>query len=309
MATDCLFCKMISGVIKPATVHEDDDVLAFKDINPQAPVHVLVIPQAPHRHAQRSEARGCALVGKLVLVAGKHRARAGRGRQRLPHGHELQRRRRPVSVACPSAFAWRTGHALAAGLKNNGAEGAVVCDPPGMEAAPGHPGPHAALLHPWREEKGRERRAWLRNPGKYRSERNVVVEIRAGPGRTLGLVLGLTLGPRHCRPRPLAARPGCSCRSARPGRNASPTSASRWRRSRWCSGPCLPCRPTCASATGPRHKSANLSSGIRPQSPRAARRTPPGAIQVFSCFSPLVLSFQDSVVASVQLATAEPFGE
>ena len=35
MATDCLFCKMVSGAIKPATVHEDDDVLAFKDINPR----------------------------------------------------------------------------------------------------------------------------------------------------------------------------------------------------------------------------------------------------------------------------------
>ena len=45
MATDCLFCKMVSGQIKPDKVHEDADILAFRDIHPQAPVHVLVIPK------------------------------------------------------------------------------------------------------------------------------------------------------------------------------------------------------------------------------------------------------------------------
>jgi histidine triad (HIT) family protein len=43
---DCLFCKMVAGAIKPDVVYEDDRILAFKDINPQAPVHVLVIPKA-----------------------------------------------------------------------------------------------------------------------------------------------------------------------------------------------------------------------------------------------------------------------
>ncbi|MDD2802261.1 MAG: HIT domain-containing protein, partial [Methylococcales bacterium] len=43
--TDCLFCKMVSGVIKPDVVYEDDSVLAFRDINPQAPVHILIIPK------------------------------------------------------------------------------------------------------------------------------------------------------------------------------------------------------------------------------------------------------------------------
>jgi histidine triad (HIT) family protein len=42
---DCLFCKMIAGVIKPDVVFEDDTVLAFNDINPQAPVHILIIPK------------------------------------------------------------------------------------------------------------------------------------------------------------------------------------------------------------------------------------------------------------------------
>ncbi|MEK7260462.1 MAG: histidine triad nucleotide-binding protein [Pseudomonadota bacterium] len=71
MATDCLFCKMISGAIKPATVHEDDDVLAFKDINPQAPVHVLIVPKRHIATLNDLKPADAALVGKLVLVAGK----------------------------------------------------------------------------------------------------------------------------------------------------------------------------------------------------------------------------------------------
>ena len=42
---DCLFCKIINGDIPSTKVYEDDSVLAFKDINPNAPVHVLVIPK------------------------------------------------------------------------------------------------------------------------------------------------------------------------------------------------------------------------------------------------------------------------
>lgn len=42
---DCLFCKMVAGDIKPDVVFEDESVLAFRDINPQAPVHILIIPK------------------------------------------------------------------------------------------------------------------------------------------------------------------------------------------------------------------------------------------------------------------------
>ena len=44
--TSCLFCKMVTGEIKPDIVFEDDTVLAFRDINPQAPVHLLIVPKA-----------------------------------------------------------------------------------------------------------------------------------------------------------------------------------------------------------------------------------------------------------------------
>jgi histidine triad (HIT) family protein len=43
--SDCLFCKIINREIKGAIVYEDDRVLAFNDINPQAPTHVLVVPK------------------------------------------------------------------------------------------------------------------------------------------------------------------------------------------------------------------------------------------------------------------------
>lgn len=42
---DCIFCKIINGEIPSAKVYEDDKILCFKDINPEAPVHVLIIPK------------------------------------------------------------------------------------------------------------------------------------------------------------------------------------------------------------------------------------------------------------------------
>ncbi|HEY8471470.1 MAG TPA: histidine triad nucleotide-binding protein [Natronosporangium sp.] len=48
MSNDCLFCKIVAGELPATVVHETDQTLAFRDINPQAPVHVLVIPKAHH---------------------------------------------------------------------------------------------------------------------------------------------------------------------------------------------------------------------------------------------------------------------
>ena len=43
---DCIFCMIIEGKIPSSKVYEDEDILAFNDINPQAPIHVVVIPKA-----------------------------------------------------------------------------------------------------------------------------------------------------------------------------------------------------------------------------------------------------------------------
>lgn len=68
---DCLFCKMVAGEIKPDTVYEDDDVLAFRDISPQAPMHVLVIPKRHISTLNDLEAEDAKLVGQLTLAAAK----------------------------------------------------------------------------------------------------------------------------------------------------------------------------------------------------------------------------------------------
>lgn len=64
---DCLFCKMISGEIKPDVLYENANVLAFRDINPQAPVHILIIPK---RHvATLNDLDDPVLAGQLLQTA------------------------------------------------------------------------------------------------------------------------------------------------------------------------------------------------------------------------------------------------
>lgn len=68
---DCLFCKIVSGVIPTQRLHEDADTLAFADIHPQAPTHLLVIPKRhipSHAHALPEDAT---LLGRLLAVAGE----------------------------------------------------------------------------------------------------------------------------------------------------------------------------------------------------------------------------------------------
>ena len=63
----CLFCKMVAGDIKPNIVFEDDNILAFRDINPQAPVHILIIPKA--HVATLDDLDNTLLAGQLVQTA------------------------------------------------------------------------------------------------------------------------------------------------------------------------------------------------------------------------------------------------
>jgi len=66
--SECLFCKMVSGEIAPDKVYEDDDVLAFRDISPQAPLHVLIIPKEHIATLNDLEERHAAVLGKMYLV-------------------------------------------------------------------------------------------------------------------------------------------------------------------------------------------------------------------------------------------------
>jgi histidine triad (HIT) family protein len=67
--TDCLFCRMARGEIQPDVVLETDEVLAFRDINPQAPTHVLVVPKKHIATINDLTAADAELVGRLYLAA------------------------------------------------------------------------------------------------------------------------------------------------------------------------------------------------------------------------------------------------
>jgi histidine triad (HIT) family protein len=67
--TDCLFCRMVAGEIPADVVHETDRVLAFRDINPQAPTHVLVIPKQHHPTAAALALADPSLLGEVVVEA------------------------------------------------------------------------------------------------------------------------------------------------------------------------------------------------------------------------------------------------
>jgi histidine triad (HIT) family protein len=66
---DCLFCRIARGEIPARIVAETEDCVAFRDIDPKAPTHVLVIPRA--HVASLSETEDAALVGKLSLLAAR----------------------------------------------------------------------------------------------------------------------------------------------------------------------------------------------------------------------------------------------
>ena len=69
--SDCLFCKIITGEIPSTKVYEDDTVFAFRDINPQAPTHVLVVPKAHIADCNGVSAANSAVVAHIFEVIPK----------------------------------------------------------------------------------------------------------------------------------------------------------------------------------------------------------------------------------------------
>lgn len=69
--SDCIFCKIAAGEIPSRKVYEDDDVLAFHDINPAAPVHFMLIPKLHLASLDAADTAHQALLGKLLLLAPK----------------------------------------------------------------------------------------------------------------------------------------------------------------------------------------------------------------------------------------------
>lgn len=69
MSNDCLFCKVVARELPSTVVYEDEDLLAFRDINPQAPTHILVVPKRHIGTVNELAAGDAELVGRLVLRA------------------------------------------------------------------------------------------------------------------------------------------------------------------------------------------------------------------------------------------------
>lgn len=115
MAHKTLFSKIIDGEIPAKVVYRDEQIVAIRDINPQAPTHLLVIPIKPIPSLAQAEAADQALLGALLLVARQVAAQAGleaggyrlvintgvHGGQTVPHLH--------VHVLGGRAMTWPPG--------------------------------------------------------------------------------------------------------------------------------------------------------------------------------------------------------
>ncbi len=68
---DCVFCKIINGEIPSEKVYEDEDILAFKDINPAAPIHVLIIPKKHIETLMEADSKDNELMAKILQAVQK----------------------------------------------------------------------------------------------------------------------------------------------------------------------------------------------------------------------------------------------
>ncbi|MEN9478935.1 MAG: hypothetical protein RLZZ298_330 [Pseudomonadota bacterium] len=98
--SDCLFCKIVAGKIPAKVVYEDEDILAFNDINPLRPVHVLVIPKKHIASLATASAEDTLVLGKILAKANEIAVAQGSpdgfrviintgrvGQQEVPHLH------------------------------------------------------------------------------------------------------------------------------------------------------------------------------------------------------------------------------
>lgn len=69
MNNDCIFCKIAAGEFNTEFLYEDEEIVAFRDVNPQAPVHILVIPREHIARINQLGESNRMLAGKLILIA------------------------------------------------------------------------------------------------------------------------------------------------------------------------------------------------------------------------------------------------
>jgi len=71
MDPECLFCKIVNREVPSHFLHEDEDLVVFKDINPAAPVHLLIVPRKHIRSMNDIQEEDSPIVGKMFLIAKK----------------------------------------------------------------------------------------------------------------------------------------------------------------------------------------------------------------------------------------------
>jgi histidine triad (HIT) family protein len=71
MSADCIFCKIVNGSIPSKKIYEDEDVIAFNDINPSAKVHFLIVPKTHIDSLASCDMQHQDLLGKMLLLAPK----------------------------------------------------------------------------------------------------------------------------------------------------------------------------------------------------------------------------------------------
>jgi histidine triad (HIT) family protein len=71
MSQDCIFCKIIAGEMGGPPIYQDDEVTAFRDINPQSPTHILIVPNKHLASTSEATKADQAILGKLLLIAAK----------------------------------------------------------------------------------------------------------------------------------------------------------------------------------------------------------------------------------------------
>jgi histidine triad (HIT) family protein len=74
---NCIFCKIVGGEIPAKKIYDDADVIAFHDIRPQAPVHLLIVPKAHIATLYDAEAAHQSALGKMLAIAGRLAREAG----------------------------------------------------------------------------------------------------------------------------------------------------------------------------------------------------------------------------------------
>ena len=74
---DCIFCQIVAGKIPSELLYQDEEVIAFRDINPQAPTHLLIIPRKHILSLAQISETDLSLIGQMVAVANRLAKEAG----------------------------------------------------------------------------------------------------------------------------------------------------------------------------------------------------------------------------------------